>query len=50
LGHLKERWPKAEIKGHRDCSPDTNHNGKVDRWEWLKECPSFDAFNEYKDL
>lgn len=50
LGHLKERWPKAEIKGHRDCSPDTNHNGKVDRWEWLKECPSFDAKSEYADL
>lgn len=50
LGHLKERWPKAEIKGHRDCSPDKNHNGKIEKWEWLKDCPCFDAKEEYKDL
>lgn len=50
LGHLKERWPKANIKGHRDCSPDKNGNGKVDRWEWLKDCPCFDALQEYKNI
>lgn len=31
------------VKGHRDLSPDTNHNGKVDKWEWLKECPCHDV-------
>jgi N-acetylmuramoyl-L-alanine amidase len=29
------------VKGHRDLSPDKNKNGKIDRWEWLKECPCF---------
>lgn len=41
---------KVEIVGHRDLSPDTNRNGKVDSWERIKECPSFDAIPEYKKL
>ena len=47
---LKGRYPKAEILGHRDISPDTNGNGKVDSWERIKECPCFDAKEEYRDL
>jgi N-acetylmuramoyl-L-alanine amidase len=31
------------VKGHRDASPDKNKNGKIDKWEWLKECPCFDV-------
>lgn len=41
---------KIPIKGHRDFSPDTNKNGKIDTWERIKECPSFDAIPEYKNL
>ena len=47
---LQDMFPKAEILGHRDLSPDTNHNGKVDQFEWVKVCPCFDAREEYKDL
>lgn len=47
---LKSRYPEAEILGHRDISPDTNGNGVVDPWERIKECPCFDAKEEYKDL
>lgn len=47
---LKGRYPNAVIKGHRDFSPDLNRNGKVDRCEWIKACPCFDAMEEYKDL
>lgn len=47
---LKSRYPKAEIMGHRDISPDTNGNGKVDSWERIKECPCFDAKEEYKEI
>lgn len=43
LRELKVRYPAARICGHRDLSPDTNRNGKVDRHEWLKECPTFDV-------
>ncbi len=50
LKELKARYPKALIQGHRDFSPDTNGNGKVDPWERIKECPCFDAKIEYKDL
>ena len=50
LKELKGRYPKAEILGHRDISPDTNGNGIVDPWERIKECPCFDAKVEYKDI
>ncbi len=50
LTELKGRYPKAEILGHRDISPDRNGNGIVDPWERIKECPCFDAKKEYKDL
>lgn len=41
---------KIIIQGHRDFSPDKNGNGKIDPWERIKECPSFDAIPEYKHL
>lgn len=50
LKSLRERYPKANIMGHRDISPDTNGNGIVDPWERIKECPCFDAKVEYKDI
>lgn len=50
LRSLKQKYPQAKIVGHRDLSPDTNHNGKVDKWEWLKDCPCFDAIPEYANL
>ena len=50
LGMLKKKYPEAVIQGHRDFSPDVNGNGKVDPWERIKECPCFDAKDEYKDL
>ena len=40
----------VQILGHRDISPDKNLNGKVDSWERIKECPSFDAIPEYGHL
>ena len=50
LSILKKRYPKATIQGHRDFSPDKNSNGKVDPWERIKECPCFEAKDEYKNL
>jgi N-acetylmuramoyl-L-alanine amidase len=41
---------KLQIKGHRDVSPDKNGNGRIDSWERIKECPSFDAIPEYQKL
>ena len=40
----------VQILGHRDISEDKNLNGKVDAWERIKECPSFDAIPEYAHL
>ncbi|WP_044469783.1 N-acetylmuramoyl-L-alanine amidase [Mannheimia massilioguelmaensis] len=45
LRKLESQHPNARICGHRDLSPDTNHNGKVDKWEWLKDCPCFDVWS-----
>lgn len=47
---LKKKYPGAKILGHRDTSPDKNHDGKIEKWEWVKECPSFDAKTEYAGL
>lgn len=50
LQRLRRLYPTAQILGHRDISPDKNHNGRVDPWERIKECPCFDAREEYKDI
>lgn len=50
LSELRGRYPDAVIQGHRDISPDRNGNGIVDPWERIKECPCFDAKEEYKDI
>jgi N-acetyl-anhydromuramyl-L-alanine amidase AmpD len=50
LEALRMIYPKAKILGHRDTSPDINGNGIVDPKEWIKDCPSFDAKEEYKML
>lgn len=41
---------QLKIRGHRDVSPDKNGNGIIESWERIKECPSFDAIPEYKNL
>lgn len=40
-------WPHARVMGHRDLSPDANHNGKIEPREWLKSCPAFDAAKKF---
>ena len=50
LIELHKRYPIAKIMGHRDISPDKNHNGIVDPWEYLKACPCFSAMEEYADI
>lgn len=47
---LRSYYPQAEIIGHYDVSPDKNGNGKVDEWEKIKQCPCFDAKEEYKNI
>ena len=50
LTKLKLKYKEATIMGHRDISPDLNHNGIVDPWERIKDCPCFDAMVEYMDI
>jgi N-acetyl-anhydromuramyl-L-alanine amidase AmpD len=50
LTKLKLKYRSAQIMGHRDISPDLNHNGVVDPWERIKDCPCFDAMIEYMDI
>ena len=50
LQRLKERFPQAEILGHRDFSPDLNGNGVIEPWEYMKACPCFNAREEYKNV
>lgn len=48
LMDLRKLYPTAKIQGHRDFSPDRNHNGTIEPSEWIKDCPSFDAKTEYR--
>lgn len=42
-----KKYPNAYILGHRDISPDKNKNGKIEPFEYIKMCPSFNAIPEY---
>jgi len=50
LEQLHRDYPKAIICGHRDMSPDLNHDGKITANEYTKLCPCFNAITEYADL
>lgn len=43
MKRLMYKFPEAKVCGHRDFSPDLNHNGKIEPNEWIKLCPNFDA-------
>lgn len=48
---LKQKFPTIrKCIGHRDTSPDLNHNGVIEPFEFIKGCPCFDAIPEYKNL
>jgi N-acetylmuramoyl-L-alanine amidase len=47
---LKQRFPKANIVGHRDLSPDLNGDGKITPNEFVKKCPCFNAIEEYSSI
>ena len=47
---LKEIYPEAKVLGHRDTSPDKNHNGIVEPSEWLKARPCFDVKEWYNEI
>ena len=40
---LKAKYPLTAVRGHRDFSPDLNHDGRIDSSEWIKKCPNFDV-------
>ena len=50
LRELVTMFPKAKIKGHRDYSPDLNGDGIIEPWEFIKDCPCFDAQKEYANI
>lgn len=50
---IKDHIPgggRMTVKGHRDYSPDQNRNGVIERFEFIKQCPCFDAIPEYADI
>ena len=51
IGYIYEMYDTVEkVVGHRDLSPDKNGDGVIEKHEWLKACPCFNAADEYKDL
>lgn len=48
---LISKYPTIKrVMGHRDTSPDLNHNGLIEPFEYIKGCPCFDAIPEYQNL
>lgn len=45
VSELMERYPQADVYGHRDLSPDKDGDGKIEKWEWLKICPGFEVLD-----
>jgi len=43
---FKSKYPNIIVLGHRDISTDTNGNGIIESWEWIKSCPSYDVRND----
>lgn len=43
-------YPRTQILGHRDLSPDLNGDGIIEPGEWIKACPCFNASTEYAPL
>ena len=46
---LIEIYPIKKVIGHRDVSPDTNHNGIIEPHEWIKACPCFEVKDWMKE-
>ena len=46
---LLKDYPGSRVVGHRDLSPDLNHNGEIEPEEWIKECPCFHASTILQD-
>lgn len=43
IEELQEHYPAADVKGHRDYSPDLNGDGMIEPREWVKVCPGFEV-------
>lgn len=43
IPELQAMYPNAIVKGHRDFSPDLDHDGVIESNEWIKVCPCFDV-------
>ena len=50
IRHLLICFPGSWVCGHRDLSEDLNGDGTISPDEWIKQCPSFNAISEYKEL
>jgi N-acetylmuramoyl-L-alanine amidase len=44
------KYQLSLVLGHRDLSPDRDHDGVVEPFEWVKVCPCFSAAVEYGPL
>lgn len=44
------KYPNAKILGHRDFSPDKDKDGIIEKFEWIKVCPSFEVSDWLKEI
>lgn len=46
---LMQKYKVKDVRGHRDYSPDKNHDGKITPNEWIKSCPAFEVSEWLKE-
>lgn len=50
IKQMKTKYKIDKVMGHRDTSPDKDGDGIVEPHEWIKQCPCFNAIDEYKTI
>lgn len=50
IRQLRVKYPGARVVGHRDLSPDINHDGRITPNEYIKQCPCFNVQDEYSSV
>lgn len=50
ITQLINEFAILDVYGHRDLSPDLDGDGIIEKEEWLKQCPCYDAHAEWLDL
>lgn len=47
---LRKQFGNIPVVGHRDLSPDVNHDNVISKYEHLKACPCYESIDEHNTV